>query len=73
MRSTQINIALSVVATLSSEELDFFAQEFDKMCRPKTKPKKNTYKIPDVQELANQLLIEHRQNFRKHPDASQNP
>ena len=63
MLSTQTNIALQIVATLSEEEKATFAVEFSKIYLPvsKMKPKINKKSIlPDPSILAAQYLERHR-------------
>lgn len=70
MLSTQTNIALQIVATLSDEEKAVFASEFQKLYKPNTVPKKTPKtKFLDPHVLAAQYLAKHR---AKHdtPDAS---
>lgn len=63
MLTTQTNIALQLVATLSAEEMQAFANEFSKLYKPvvKQKPKKDKKPLlPDTQVLAMQILERHR-------------
>ena len=63
MLSTQTNIALQIVATLSQEEKAMFAVEFSKIYLPvsKMKPKNKTKSLlPDPSILAAQYLEKHR-------------
>lgn len=65
MLSTQTNIALQLVATLSPAEMAAFEKEFSKNFatqKAKSVPtKKSTKKsFLDYKNLANQILIQHR-------------
>jgi hypothetical protein len=69
MLSTQTNIALQIVATLSEEEKAMFANEFNKMYQPTIKPKKVKKSfMPDPHILAEQYLARHRAKYDT-PDA----
>jgi hypothetical protein len=65
MLSTQTNIALQIVATLSEEEKATFAVEFQKMYVPKIMPKKKkkVFDFPSPEVLAEQHLAKHRAKF----------
>lgn len=65
--TVQTNIALQLVASLSPDEKNIFAREFEKLFtkKPKSMPKK-TKKVfmPSTEELAAIALQNHRDNFR---------
>lgn len=65
MLSTQTNIALQIVATLSEAEKATFAAEFAKLHKTTIKPKKEKY---NIHALAAQYLEMHRVKHRT-PDA----
>ena len=63
MLTVQTNIALQLVRTLSEEEIQAFANEFEKIIKPvaKIKPKKKKeFLLPDPNVLAQMKLAEHR-------------
>ncbi|WNM19248.1 hypothetical protein [Flavobacterium capsici] len=63
MLSTQTNIALQLVHTLSADELAAFEKEFSKLTSQKaqTVPKVTKKNNPnDVNVLANKLILRHR-------------
>ena len=63
MLTAQTNIALSVINTLSKEELEAFSLEFFKIYKPKSniepKKKKRTTFLK-TEDLAAQILAKHR-------------
>lgn len=64
MLSTQTNIALQIVATLSEDEKATFAVEFQKMYQPTIKQKKTKKSfMPDPHVLAAQYLERHRAKY----------
>lgn len=64
MLSTQTNIALQIVATLTEEEKATFAREFQKMYKPNIVPKKKKeFNFPSPEVLAEQFLAKHRAKF----------
>lgn len=70
MLSTQTNIALQIVATLSEAEKATFAAEFAKLHKPTIKPKKEVKaKKYNISLMAAQYLENHRAKYRT-PDES---
>lgn len=65
--TVQTNIALQLVASLSPDEKETFAREFEKLFtkKPKSMPKKiKKLFMPSIEELAAIALENHRNNFR---------
>lgn len=63
MQTAQVHIALALVSSLSSEEIEAFAVEFGKRYQIKAKPKrtkKRLLDLPDTVIMADMLLQKHR-------------
>jgi hypothetical protein len=62
MLSTQVQLIINCIASLSEDDKAALLTELDKMEIPvsKTVPKKNKY---DIDAMAQQLLIKHRKKY----------